>query len=468
MENTIVNQEKDKEQKVYICADCGRVISEDELDDCLQGENADGEEIIICPDCEDNWARCYDCECIEPKDDMYYCEDNDEYYCEHCQYNNLTYCERCETYHLNQYMHKVYVDSYNRNKYEWWCDDCVDNCAIECSECGDLWSENCMESIRTSMWGDYTYICPRCLEDYHWCGNCERYVDDDNWNYDYDCCCDCAEEYGHDSRIACYHDAPSIQFYGKMKTSWRNRWRGMGIELEVDKLDKCDESDLLDEIEEVFGDEVYYEQDGSLCEGFEIITQPHTIEEFYKMNWNKVLESIKSYGYRSHDMGTCGLHVHISRDMFGSTKEKQSVALSKLVYFYDKYYNDIKKVSRRRDEQWCHKYNVETRKQAEKVVENNRHNDRYHAVNLTNYETIEFRIMRGTLNQKSFWASIDFVLTLAKNARKINWKNVDDVSQWLAGMKEETYDYIKSRHAFEDYLTGQSTNSEESYIEEVA
>ena len=76
------------------------------------------------------------------------------------------------------------------------------------------------------------------------------------------------------------------------------------------------------------------------------------------------------------------------------------------------------------------------------------HSDRYHAVNLTNSNTIEFRLMRGTLNYNTFMATIDFLWTTANNAAKMTNDDVTNAANYLKGIKKETLDYLHSRNAF--------------------
>ena len=76
------------------------------------------------------------------------------------------------------------------------------------------------------------------------------------------------------------------------------------------------------------------------------------------------------------------------------------------------------------------------------------HSDRYHAVNLTNDNTVEFRLMRGTLNYDSFMATIDFLWTTAMNANTMTDDDITNPANFLKGLKPDTIEYIKRRNAF--------------------
>ena len=228
-----------------------------------------------------------------------------------------------------------------------------------------------------------------------------------------------------------------------------------GIELEVDDGDDCDDCDnLVNTLNDFLLDHAYYMHDGSLDCGVEIITQPHTLDEFYKLPWDKILTVCKNKGFRSHDAKTCGLHMHVSRSLF-----KDQDAIYRIIYFYEHYINDILKMSRRTHsqmEQWAATYNWGNKTFAELLSESNilsdynygNHSDRYHAVNLTNSNTIEFRLMRGTLNYKTFMATIDFLWTTANNAATMTNDDVTNVAKYLKGIKKETLEYLHSRNAF--------------------
>ena len=45
--------------------------------------------------------------------------------------------------------------------------------------------------------------------------------------------------------------------------------------------------------------------------------------------------------------GTCGLHVHVSRLAFGETEEQQDTAIARVLYFFEKHWEELLKFSRR-------------------------------------------------------------------------------------------------------------------------
>lgn len=278
------------------------------------------------------------------------------------------------------------------------------------------------------------------------------------FNYERKLCKECYEKQ-RKYEIKRYHDTPTLEYYDchNGQNYITNRFLGgYGVELEVDKGGES--NNMSKDVIKLLQEEVYTMHDGSLSNGFEIITHPHTETALYNMNWEETFRWLISKGYRSHDIETCGLHLHISRELFDSEE-----SIAKLVYFYNHYWADILKVSRRsssRANRWAGTYSPIARlgwspsdftlEDARDIVaEYNRrgiHDMRYKAVNLQKGATVEIRVMRGTLNYSSFKACLDFMITTAKNSNKVT--DVDDISQWLQGLKDETKEYLGVRKAF--------------------
>ena len=210
--------------------------------------------------------------------------------------------------------------------------------------------------------------------------------------------------------------------------------------------------------------ELRYAHDGSLNYGFEIISEPHTVKDFWSKTdkWCEMLDYLKRNHYTSHKSGRCGLHIHVSRAMFGKTKEQQNKAIAKILAFYHDNFEELQTISRRADLEYCgenywaytnpsgYKKNVPNkyRRWKTSVDEHTEGIDNHYcAINNSNKNTVEFRLGRGTLNSLSFLAWIDLTLTLVKNAKRISYEKLDsnDRVAWLAGIKKETARYCLSR-----------------------
>lgn len=427
------------EEKKIFCADCGCLIDHgDEIE--IYGD-------YYCRDCaEDNWRICDACGRLVRAGDTVLC-DGDEL-CQSCADDLVIWCEHCNEYHYAEDSRQVYrPDDYRRQHGEIWCEDCVNRDAIQCYDCGEYFNGNLIPVRGGNV------VCDRCIEDYYYCEHCEEYVHYSEWNSEEEACCDCAECTG----VKAYHDAPPIKYIGACRRAWRGIWRGIGIELEIDRedIDKNIERETVQRLKSIAGEALYFERDGSLNNGFEIITQPHTEDAFRLIAWDKILNTCREKGYVSHNAGNCGLHLHLSREIFGASRDLQGVAISKLIYFYDLFYTEILKISRRtrgEADRWAAKYYLKDRKEAEAIGKRKTYRGRYFAINNSNRNTVEIRITRGTLNYNTFMACIDFMLTAAKNSRRIAWRNVRNPQEWLKGLQPASLEYLKKCNAFSEVV----------------
>ena len=116
-----------------------------------------------------------------------------------------------------------------------------------------------------------------------------------------------------------------------------------------------------------------------------------------------------SLGYRSHQACTCGLHIHISCLAFGRTAAQQEAAIARLLYFVEKHWNELLKFSRRTNrqlERWAARYGYKDTPKEMMDHAKSYHYGRYTCVNLTNEDTVEIRIFRGTLKYNTLAATI--------------------------------------------------------------
>ena len=312
---------------------------------------------------------------------------------------------------------------------------------------------------------------------HYYCEHCDAYLEDDGDYVGNSTCRWCDEADDDEDIIEGYcdshkHNNHPVFFGGNSSEKSLEKFSGMGFELEVDsKHDDFGESynnETARNICEEAGleyNEMRYAHDGSLTYGFECISQPHTVEDFWsKTNkWEKMLKYLLSRGYRSHDPGTCGLHVHVSRNMFGKSQAVQDTAIAKVYTFYDENWDDLVKVSRRTTFDYCDKNNlsISQRADAKKTGKVKQWKERskssaskshYVALNNSGKYTFEYRLARGTLNAWSFFSWIDLTLTITRNARRITIKQVEtnDKVSWLSGITESTARYLYQRGAFKD------------------
>ena len=141
---------------------------------------------------------------------------------------------------------------------------------------------------------------------------------------------------------------------------------------------------------------------------------PMTLEYHMKeMPWAKILQEAIRLGYTSHQANTCGLHVHVNRDAFGESETEQDAVIARILYFFEKNWEELLKFSRRTPrqlERWATRYGYKDQpKELLDHAKKGYHGGRYTSVNLTNTDTIEFRIFRGTLKYNTLIATLQLL-----------------------------------------------------------
>lgn len=338
-------------------------------------------EIALCDrEFNDYFVRCEDCGTIVFKSDAV--EIDDEYYCSDC----ITTCSHC-------------------------------GCAIPLNEVfsvKDSSAEYCH-----SCYENETYICDDCGEHF-------RYSDSLTQIDGYSYCNDCIDK--HRTLIDDYHTMKGsgyIHFYGEEN---RSQVPYMGFELEVDTNSYIDRDEVVRKLKDEFGEFFCYENDGSLSRGWENISQPASLNYHLSMmdRYLWMFETLSECGLKSHDTNTCGFHIHIDREYFGKSED---TAIAKLLYIFEKFRPELMTFSRRSEEQaasWAQKrkYDGNDKFWIKKAVKDSKnyydHSERYYAVNLTNSQTVEIRLWKGTLNSETFEATLRFTARLAEICKSVS------------------------------------------------
>jgi len=289
------------------------------------------------------------------------------------------------------------------------CENCIDNETMMCDSCGNrIWNED-------SEGDSNCRLCFSCYDNnYSRCTECGRtihndeayYTEDDEEYHDSPYCYSCYESNELNSHINGYRYKPSPVFHGE----------GIfyGIELEVDEGGEVNKNaEQILNIANSTGEHIYCKHDGSLERGFEIVTHPMTLCYHMKnMPWADVLSKAISLGYRSHQSGTCGIHIHVGRTAFGSNEVEQEAVIARILYFIEKNWSEMLKFCRRTEDQinrWASRYGYKN--SPKEVLENAKDQrlGRYVCINLENYSTIEFRIFRGSLKLQTLLAALQMV-----------------------------------------------------------
>jgi hypothetical protein len=386
------------------CAECGGEFPAGQLSDMAgRWETRRGIERWVCDDCNESYRTCEHCGGGYPQGEMTERYDGaEEYICDHCREAHYTTCDSCG--------------------------DLVRDRDVT-SICGEEFCESCMESFeRCRGCGDYFRN-----DDEEWTEGCEGY------------CRSCYERDRAENLIDEYNDRVDTTPIGKGPVFY-------GVELEVEASD--DRAESAEETISYLSDydregDYLLKRDGSLHNGFEIVTRPADWD-WHKEFWGNIAtpRAAGRIGIRSWRTQTCGMHVHASR------KPLTELQIAKIALFLNRRANanlisaiagrDILSATYCRSKGLQDKPRMSEREQ----------NERYEPLNLYNRETIEFRIFKGTLKLSSILKNIEFCASLIAYCAPAS-RSLDDAldgKKWLAWMQGERKaypnlaDWLETKH----------------------
>lgn len=344
---------------------------------------------------------CDDCGEFHEEEKMTYIEDKDYYVCDDCLSSDYFYCDDCNSWYSTD------TNSYETEDRRIICQSCANDHYVECADCGLMVHEN----------------------NAYYCDDCDRYYCDSCW-----------DEHYHSDGLLDYHsfrdwqphktdDEPEPDFY-------------IGHELEMDYG-----SDRREAIELISNNlNGICMHDGSLSDdrGLEFISHPLSynymlsLENDYRDAFHILTQNLN---YKSHETDDCGLHFHVTRPDNPDT-------IDRIILFMETYKDEIIILSRRTRSEinsWCkflsdRLYDVKEKelKSLYFIKKNKETSNRYMALNLTNANTIEFRIFKGTLKYETFMADFEFVynlMTLCSDldipVSEITWERVVSMGKFL-------------------------------------
>jgi hypothetical protein len=321
---------------------------------------------VFCPSHSSNCASCSELISVNFSTDI----DGDSY-CDDCRDNNFYYCDNCS---------------------EW---------SVSVSELdGDSYCSPCIDSVGAS-WCDYCDMYERDL--------CDSNFDPDDvdiWssrNYE---------------GIMNYSFKPSRPDFFMGSADVDDSRLFYGMELEVESMDNS-MTDGMNIIKDSLAELVYFKADGSLDRGYELVTYPFTFNYYSEAIDFKFLSGLQELGYRSWSAGTCGLHLHVSRTGFGSSghiwKFAQLILSNQFAW---------SKLAGRNSSRWA-SFDPETNS-VMKVLKGEKFPERYCAVNLSNADTIEVRIFRGSLNERRVRSAIESVDCAIQYTRNLSVHEINN------------------------------------------
>ena len=325
--------------------------------------------------CEDHLFTCRGCHDMTPDVEQHHTYDA---YCESCGSDMFT-CERCSG--------PDHEDNSYRVSGDFWCHDCWDNHSRHCSRC------------------DYDY-------------------DPNNGR-----CC------GGSHDVEDYSYKPYPQFHWVENDPDADRHVYMGFELEVES--NGDEYDGPEYIGGILNDLVYFKEDGSLSDGFEIVTHPMTLAYAHGIDWSWTTGML-ARGYRSWDTESCGLHVHVDRRAFSGRLHQYSFTL---LLMRNKALSYL--IAGRQGNSYA-SFDKSVRREIPKHLKGQYNNaQRYSAVNVLPTSTLEVRMFKGSLKKERILAALEYVHSAVEYSRGARsgvgaeeYLTAPAFIQWLRGRKD--------------------------------
>lgn len=413
-------------------------------------------------------------ECDELEDIQHAVEVDEGYhFCRESAARVLCKCDECQKYHLKRSIKEIQTGTRACPELKNFCPDCVQTMMFRCAGChiDKLKSTGTPVAVDhgeiffcTSCLSEHTFACPYCSEvrekrnrvnirplgqelaiqvcgpcgnrHFTLCQHCNHgYTDTDprlqyREQYMSNICDACvpvveaasaATRRGGSGVFQNYSTRINVGKFGQPKDKVF-----FGVELEVE----CDQN-YATEVQNDLGKFVILKPDGSVPHGFEIVSAPATLDA-HKEKWNPFFKKIKHYtavkkaNMRSWHTTTCGMHVHISRrerklnaagrwDGRTFTPILSELQIAKMQQFIhtEANWEFIKKIAGRDPNQYC-KWDYKKNFVDGINGREGSHQGHRTALNLSNVETVELRIFKGTLKPESFFKNIEFAKALVE------------------------------------------------------
>jgi len=343
---------------------------------------------------------------IDLDNDTYALDSGEDAHCE----DHIFMCNYCDKYHADVDAHEHYPN---------YCEPCGD-LMFTCERCNDAEHRNDMYRVSGdvwcySCWDNHSRHCDRCDSDYN------------PYNGNGTCCSG-----GHS--VEDYSYKPYPQFHWVENDPDADRHVYMGFELEVES--NGSEYGGPEHVYSVLGDLAYFKEDGSLDDGFEIVTHPMTLAYAHEMRWDWT-QGLLDMGYRSWDRSSCGLHVHVDRRAFTGRLHQYSFTL---LLMRNKALSYL--VAGRQGSSYA-SFDRDVRAEIPKQMKGQYNNaQRYSAVNVLPTSTLEVRMFRGSLKKERILAALEYVHSAVEYSRGARsgvgaeeYLTAPAFIQWLRGRK---------------------------------
>lgn len=294
---------------------------------------------------------------------------------------------------------------------EWYRDGTGCRECVTCDRCeATVPDYDTTETVRGST------ICDDCRDNYY--SQCEVC---DGWNRDGDecgngcpCTCDECRSEATSGLLYDYDYKPEPVFRGTGPLF-------LGPEIEVEapyaRTEECIELAYAD-----LGSLGYLKSDGSLDNGFEIVTHPMSYDwALAHFPW-QMLTRLRESGCTVTD--NTGLHVHVSREAFTS-----ACHIYRWMVFIYRNQQQVTTLAGRYSATWA-AFTDDDRKAVKDYAKGARGEARYRAINTSNHDTFELRFFASSLDPDDVKAALGFAAASIEYTRELTVPAIATAGAW--------------------------------------
>lgn len=349
--------------------------------------------------------------------------------CQDCINTYYLECEQCGKFVLKNDTREVEGD--------WLCECCFENCTNRCNDCRKwFYTDNLAWLNNLDI-----YVCEDCRDNYSCCEDCDDWFLSThgqlyNDRYLCDSCIDYHQEENEEREVISTFSG-RYRFYRLPDESEDSLYFGIELEAGIHKDTNINfQQEIINKLPDCFfvhGDSSIYDCNW-VKDAIEIVSHPMTYKWLKKnrQQWNKILR-LRKKGLLSYKTNSCGIHIHLTKSYF---TEKHLYYFMIMVYRQPVFTTLISQRKARQLKNWGSLTDAEDIKDLKKKAKDKHFYKRYTAVNLSNPNTIEIRIFRGTLDECAFWKNIEYIQALIEFTKRAKRKDLT-LKQFLRYVKSK-------------------------------
>ena len=288
---------------------------------------------------------------------------------------------------------------------------------VSCNRCDRLFHPHALDYS-----DDNLNVCSGCSDYFYDCEECGAYTCDE-WHHTHEVIRDASFR-------------PRLEFF---PDSYQPYYFGFELELETDDDDYA--SNYAEAVIKRLNKSgvkstapFYIKSDGSLDNGFELVSHPATIEWFRESGLLEAIDKFPDdFDFRAWDTTTCGFHVHVSRTAFhrenaGRIIYSKAHELRFIALFY-RNQRFIEALAGRHSNSYAQFHTEEFSDRAKHLRGkiDRKETDRYQVINTRNNNTLEVRIFRGTLRKDRILSNLELVQAGIEYTRKLETAGLENI-----------------------------------------